>query len=291
MGNSYAFAQVGRTGLGNMLFPWARSEIYAARVGAKVLAPRWVQLMRIGPWLRSERDKRYYTRQFSNDGCIGGLRKWILLHTKAKVPEEEVHAGGDASGEGKVAVFSGIREFFSPLIDHHELVVHRLREIMHPRLRPAARAGLDAKHIAIHIRRGDFNAATGEYPVPDAWYVTCLQQVREAIGEQAPALVFSDGRPEELEFITREPSVELADRQPAIVDIFRMSNANVLITTPWSTFSMWAAYIGQMPNLWSPRREVKPVMVHRPQAQITTDDEGHFDEPARDVLASCWKAD
>src|SRR5262249_28756870 len=65
MSNVFAFPSVGRGGLGNMLFPWARAEVFRKRHGVPMLAPQWTQF-KIGPLLRGERDKRYYTGLFDH---------------------------------------------------------------------------------------------------------------------------------------------------------------------------------------------------------------------------------
>ena len=80
----YVYADLPRTGLCNMLFPWARAVLYARNHSLPLLAPEWVKLGRIGPWLRGERDKRYYFGQFTNEGYIRGLKKWWALHFEKK---------------------------------------------------------------------------------------------------------------------------------------------------------------------------------------------------------------
>jgi len=45
----FALPIVGRAGLGNMLFPWARAEIFAKRFNARVLRPSW-NTVRPGPY-------------------------------------------------------------------------------------------------------------------------------------------------------------------------------------------------------------------------------------------------
>ncbi|MDP5015756.1 MAG: hypothetical protein NWQ43_00310, partial [Dolichospermum sp.] len=56
-----------RSGLGNMLLVWARAILFAEFNGLPVLSPNWNEV-RIGPWLRGERTKRYYGNLFINKG-------------------------------------------------------------------------------------------------------------------------------------------------------------------------------------------------------------------------------
>jgi hypothetical protein len=55
----FSYAKLGRAGLGNELFPYLRSLDFAEIDGARLVPPRWFKL-RIGPWLRQERDRRRY---------------------------------------------------------------------------------------------------------------------------------------------------------------------------------------------------------------------------------------
>ena len=74
----YAYPILGRGGLGNMLFPWARAEIFCRKTGAQMLAPEWTRV-KIGPILRGEKDKRTYMNHFDNEGYIAGIKKWVRL--------------------------------------------------------------------------------------------------------------------------------------------------------------------------------------------------------------------
>ena len=41
MSGKYVYADLPRTGLCNMLFPWARAELYARDNAVKMIAPKW----------------------------------------------------------------------------------------------------------------------------------------------------------------------------------------------------------------------------------------------------------
>src|SRR5438874_7065079 len=109
----YAYASLGRTGLGNMLFPWARCEIFAARHCLPILAPQWTQ-PKIGPLLRSERDWRFYTGLFDNSSYIHGLQKILLIATARKISEHKAEAPECFGRDWVIVVFRGMERLFQP---------------------------------------------------------------------------------------------------------------------------------------------------------------------------------
>lgn len=58
----YGKPMIGRAGLGNELFPWARCMIWCHQTGA-ALAPFSWRRLHVGPYLRNESDKRQYHRE------------------------------------------------------------------------------------------------------------------------------------------------------------------------------------------------------------------------------------
>jgi hypothetical protein len=144
---------------------------------------------------------------------------------------------------------------------HRDLIRRRLGEILAPRVKEALAALAPATPIALHVRRGDARRlALGDpyvmrrtYALPLEWFIGCLRSVRDAIGADLPATIFSDGREEELRPLLDLPNVALAPPSPSIVDLFSMARSPLLITTGSSTFSGWACYLGNgMASLWYP---------------------------------------
>lgn len=264
MAEVFCFPDVGRAGLGNMLFPWAKAEVFRSRHGVRMLAPQWTQ-PKIGPLLRRERDLRYYTGLFDHrrSGYVRGpARLWTLWRGTRVTPEqgEATMAAGAKPGSPTIVVFKGWEGWFADLLAHRDLVADRLNAILSARVRGLLAEG-EAPVIAVHVRRGDkktlpFRAPyTGEswQTIHDQWFMNAIASVRRAIGEQAPATVFSDGSPEQLAAILAVPGVTLSPRAPSIVDILRMSRAKVLITSAGSSFSAWSFYLGRMPTVFYPR--------------------------------------
>ncbi len=233
----FVFAKVNRTGLCNMLFPWARAVVYCHEHGLKMMAPQWTQFMRVGPWLRGERDKRYYLNQFTNEGYVSN---WLGLRPKIC----------------QTKVFSGMDGFFDPFIDAQELIKSELWKIVNPKLAAVAKDVGKEKFIGCHIRRGDF--VTIGQGLGDEWYIAGIREARRIVGN-LPVKIFSDADAEKLKGITEVVDhSEVMPESAAVQDLLSLSLSQALVCTPGSTFSMWAVFLGQMPSVWAKSRSFPP---------------------------------
>jgi len=283
-----------------MLFAWARAEVFRHRYDIPMLAPQWVQ-MKIGPLLRREKDLRYYSGLFSARGYVRGFRRWRLLGEAARIPQRDAETfmasclQGRAGTGRAVVEFGGWDGWFDGLIEHKALISRRLFEMLKPAIKERIETAPVDYLIAAHVRRGDkpimqvgevvndrWNHAKG---MPDQWFVNSIRNVREALGFDAPVKVFSDARPEQLESLLEMSEVTLADSQPSIVDMYRLSRARVLISTSTSSFSAWATYLGGMPTLWYPGL-IWNLVPERPGFDIETDWNGNLPAGAREAIRS-----
>lgn len=243
----YAFPEVGRTGLCNMLFPWARAVLFARKANCEIVAPRWTKLLRIGQWLRNERDKRYYTGQFTNDGYIAGLRRLVLLAATRgnRIDEQKAIVSAPTSG---LVVFQGLGRYFEELAGESEYIRQELLRIVNPDI--LSRLALLPKHyIGVHVRCGDF-VSTGQNLSLD-YYKRGIETAREIVGKEIPVLVFSDSRPGELRVFDDMSDVRIMPPAPAIHDVLALSQSLALVGTNHSSFSEWASFLGGMPSIWS----------------------------------------
>ena len=230
----YVYAKMRRTGLCNKLFPWARAVVYAKENGVKMIAPKWTDIMRIGPWVRREKYKRYYFGDFTNEGYInnrcGLLANPLILRILG------------------VKVFSGMEGFFDPFLAECAFVKEELRRITNPLL--LARASNIGKEpfIGVHVRRGDFVRSGSQ--ISDEWYVSAIKKSLEIVGA-LPVKIFSDAYADELaRIVGNVGNVEIMPPAPAIQDLLSLSYARAVICTTNSTFSMWAVFLGQNLSIW-----------------------------------------
>lgn len=234
----YAYPKLERTGLGNMLFPWAQAVVYCQHTHARMIAPKWVHLCRIGTWIRKERDKRFYLKQFSGSNYVSGAKRWLLLYFC----------------RNRVRFFSGMKGFFDSFITEHNVVYNELMRIVNQTIKnKVEKIAKDCPYIAVHVRRGDFK--TVGISTDDAWYLRAIKiAVSDKVAQGVNTIrVFSDARPGELKFIAEafpEKEVIVMPNAPAIEDILLLSKAKIVVCTPRSTFSMWSVFLGQQPSIW-----------------------------------------
>jgi hypothetical protein len=270
----YALARIGRAGLGNGLFPWARAELFARRSGARMLAPYWTNF-RIGPYLRQEPDKRRYRNFFRSAQHTRGVARACVTALGQRVSETQ---SADLPLRGSAArpcvvEFRGLGEFFAPLAGEHTFIRDRLWEMTVPALRVAAPPD-GSGFIAMHVRRGDLtrqgfspeelHGRIAHY-TPISWFVGMAGAVRLAPSLRGlPIVVFTDGSADELAPLLGIDGVRLAPRRPAIADLWQLTHARLLFASGYSTFSMWASYLGGMPTIYAPGKIQQRVQAGRP---------------------------
>ncbi|BDY13542.1 alpha-1,2-fucosyltransferase [Hydrogenimonas cancrithermarum] len=256
-GESFGF-RLGGPGLGNLLFPWARSVAFAKKHNLKRINSTW-KTIKLGPILRGEFDKRFYNDLFE-EREIGGLKKFLLLHLAEKVDENHaIEAMKEKSLRPKVIVFKGLERSFHPILKDHSIIKKELLKIVMPHHKRAVES-FEADGISVHIRMGDFAIAPNDaflregrwnYRLPLKWYINVIENLRKAIGSDVPVNIFSDGTDEELKDILSLPGTKRCFYGSAIADLLALSKSPVLVASA-STFSMWASYLGRMPVIWYP---------------------------------------
>ena len=247
MDKVYAYADLPRTGLCNMLNVWARAYLWAKDNNVKLIAPNWVKCSRLGPWLRGEQDKRYYFGQFTNCGYVKGFEKLCVLTIKNKL-----HEGIEITDKTKGVVhFLGQKNDILDFYWRSEELVCELTRIASKDIISRLNQ-LPAKYIAVHIRRGDFKSIG--LTLADGYYLRAIACAIERLSD-VPILVFSDAKPEELAFLTKSKefaaNIRIMPPSPALHDVLSLTRSSVLVGTNGSSFSEWAAFLGRMPTIWS----------------------------------------
>ena len=231
--------RLGGAGLGNILFPWANAIVYAKQYELERIATTWTNL-KIGTFIRKERDKRMYFNLFTGNDGIQGFRKFLLLNFSSRVK-----------------VFSGMHNLFEPFKNEHQYIKSELLKIINPHHIKAVKR-FDSNSIAIHIRMGDFEVPKNEeilrngnwgYRLPLDWYKSVIEKIRA--DSTLPIYIFSDGSDEDLKDILELKNCSRVDLGSSISDMLALSSAKVLVASA-STFSMWSSFLGQKSTIWFP---------------------------------------
>jgi hypothetical protein len=213
-----------------------------------IIAPTWTRITRIGPWLRGERYKRYYGGDFTNNGYVKGFRKWWLLHFHKE----------------DIVIEQGMEDFFLPFLKDQAIVRRALYSIINSEIVRCIDEIADAEvngYIGVHVRRGDF--AKAGCKTDDEWFLKAVSAAIELDDAKgcSSIRIFSDGYPEELDFLRQEfksKNIIIMPKAPAIQDILMLSRSKVLVCSPRSTFSMWGVFLGQMPSVWKKGSGLEP---------------------------------
>ena len=231
--------RLGGAGLGNIMFPWATALVYAKNHNLKSIQTTWRNL-KIGTFIRKERDKRIYMDFFLETDMISGFKKFFLLNFS-----------------NNVKVFSGMDNLFIPFKNEQHFVKSELLKIINPHHLKRANE-FNSNSIAIHIRMGDFTIPMNEkvlrngawnYRLPINWYIRLIEKIQKV--SNLPIYIFSDAVDSELKDILVYDNCNRVYFGSAISDMLALSTCKVLISSA-STFSMWASFLGQMPTIWFP---------------------------------------
>lgn len=231
--------RLGGAGLGNILFPWATALVYARNNNLQRIQTTWKNI-KIGTFLRKERDKRMYFDLFTGKDGINGIKKFLLLNCS-----------------NKVKMFSGDDRLFESFKNDHKFVKAELLKIINPHHLERANE-FNRNSIAIHIRMGDFSTPGDEkilregnwnYRLPLKWYKSVIEKIRKK--SNIPIYIFSDADDKDLKDVLALGNCKRAYFGSSISDMIALSNAKLLVASA-STFSMWASFLGQIPTIWFP---------------------------------------
>lgn len=254
------------SGMGNLLFPWARAMVAAKKDGLVEIWPTWRQVfhsdglrdaLKGALGLYGLRGLRDYSRLFSpTGGQIAGLPKLRLMMTRKRVSEEDYSPERLADIEGSIVFFKGERNRFADILTDHSLLRTELLKRCRLDLREVKSFDFSGS-ISIHVRLGDFQWVgpseeikrwVSNVRLPLSWYVEKIAHLRRRLGASAPVYLFSDGKDAELAEILTLPNCRRLGFGNALADLFAMARANVLISSG-SSLNRWAAFLGRPPAI------------------------------------------
>jgi hypothetical protein len=112
------------------------------------------------------------------------------------------------------------------------------------------------------------------------WYVEMLTGVRKHLGIEVPAIVYSDGRDEEISPLLGLTNVTRAVDGPAVTHILSMAQAGLLIGGG-SGMGIWGSFLGQVPRLCFPgQRQLRAFVEeeNEPECEFARDIPSGFTE-------------
>ena len=252
------YAKLPRTGLGNMLLVWARAAVFAELNQMPLLTSGFAAL-RLGPFLRFEREKRIYVTDFLPPSPVQFSRAELLLRLGRvvreapieRIPVSEMHPFS-------LYLYHAPPDFFLSFAEHRDFVRERLLAMLTPeRRRELSQA--EAPVIGVHVRRGDFGKISPDHdlarslgPTPLSHFIRIIRLVREFVQKDLEVTVFSDGHDDELRALLDMPNVRRAKSRSAIVDLILLSRSQIVIPSAWSTFSLWSGFLSDAPLLLHP---------------------------------------
>lgn len=254
------FFRVGGPGLGNLLFPWARSLV--STLGNKNITPVWPTWAqcKVGPLIRRENDARLYAGLFSpTEKYIYGFNKFNLLNLRKtqKISEVFLHDidFNSLNDRDVIVEYSGLGDMFESISDHHGYIKNQLLKITMDTHKNCIPPEI-SNYIAVHIRKGDFakfsHQKSGIYPrnmqLPSEWYINLINQINFKTNSSIPIAVFSDAADFEISDVLGINNVERMSFGSPLSDLLAISNAKAIIMSN-STFSQWAAYLGRKPAI------------------------------------------
>ena len=110
---------------------------------------------------------------------------------------------------------------------------------------------LTSPEIGLHVRRGDFRKlADGEtfgedgcVQTPLEYFIDVVRKIRKGAQSELPVTVFSDARKNELEQLLKLGNVYFSEKRKDIIDLLWLSKSKIIVCSPSSTFSYWAAFL------------------------------------------------
>jgi hypothetical protein len=252
-------------GLGNEMIPWAKAYIAARSLNLRLLHPAWG----LNP--------RNYARYFgtsrmdwlayralgtmlpmfefresdlaSSESLDDALIRFSACHKLAKRSAFVVGLSGLWGG---MDILHGARSFLLGQLLATRWTIENLYDVDRHLDREKLRVG-------IHIRRGDFSAAPEDrdyrtkfnVAIPFEWYGAIVRTLVARFGDRVEFVVVSDAPAGELAplFSNVDCVTTAEQRNTDISDLLALSFSDLIVCSI-SSFSLWAAFLGQSRYVW-----------------------------------------
>lgn len=258
------------TGLGNRLFHWCDSKIYSYQTGCNFISPRWCRVS-LGKHLRALAKGRLISeplieyanvfRRLPGDVSYQRGAAHSLLLTKISLSKYPAILANPIPPDTVICFDKSDYTFEG--YDQHRC---SLSKHLFCSLRLDLRAKIlspGEPFIGIHVRIGDgFKPPEREadgfirtgwlQQTPIQWFKETLRLVRSVTGFNYPAYIFSDGHTAVLQPLLKEGNVFVFKSKNAVIDLFSLSRAWLILGSGSSSFSAFAAFLGSAHSFTAP---------------------------------------
>lgn len=238
-------------GLGNLLFPLYRAFQSQKKMGGELVFPQFRQI-KIGPYLRQEKDKRTYGNIFATR-TFQDLTLQAQSLFSSKINESELTDSiATQLKDTTTVLYKGLGNYFKDFDKSHRedfekfllaraknnTQLYRLKEDCSP------------DHVAIHLRLGDFSAVSkGQSQEQQMnartdieWYQSNVNHLL-SINPNLKLTLFTDEAELPRSYHSMLGNPKLDKSKNALEAILHMSSHPIIIGSK-SSFSLWAAYLG-----------------------------------------------
>lgn len=266
---SLVWCKLPKAGLGNQLFPLLKAFVFGRLNNLPVVVTNYHQL-KIGPYIRGEKNKRKYRHSFVFEKNLLGEwldRQKVKPEKFAKVIDEpELTTINQVNTLFRFSQIPHWSDFFAGLKEHRQTTIELLHSILHPEVKEKLN-NLTAGKIGVHVRMGDFRklkagedfSKVGAVRTPENYFLDTLEMLQTVQGAAEPISIFTDGKPGELPTLSMLPGARIIEGNPDIVDLLLLSKCKIIIASAGSTFSYWAGFLSNSPLLLHPDHIHQPI--------------------------------
>lgn len=235
-------------GFGNLLFPVYRAFEGQKKLGGELIFPQFRQL-KIGPYLRGEKDKRTYGNIF-----LARSKHDLYLQTCALFKNKVNETSTSNSVRGaSVIEYIGLGNYFKDFDKRNtdEFIEYLLNRTISKSKIQEKRSEISSNHVAIHLRLGDFaNIPKGDPAEAKmnsrteiSWYEKNINILKRENPNVKFTLFTDEARlPPETINKLGNPTIDRSDN--ALEAILQMAQHKTIIGSK-SSFSLWGAYLGK----------------------------------------------
>jgi len=237
-------ADLPRAGLANLLYIWAKAYIFSSKTGQRLYVNGFNQV-KLGPILRRERTKRNYRGFFKYKTNYVIVFLFKLFKSKKIFYELDINFSHKCDLRDSLVVYNQIPrvsegDIFQGLYEFRKEIRSEFFKMLSSDILEKIKT-LQKPVISVHVRRGDFKQRG--WTKTNSYYIRKIVEVREHFGYECKVLVFCDGFEYEIKEILELNNVELIQNKDDILDMIQISMSEYIITTPLSSFSMWAVFL------------------------------------------------